>query len=192
MKFQINKLFLIFSISLLFMILINITIGTCSYIPYSSENIFTKQYPYNAEGFKEEMEDEEEDKKKILTIPEGYKEGNVDEMDNADEIDNADNSDKMDKMDEMNKKNKPKKDMSNNIIPTKITKNDIKENFQGLKSGSFLNEEYKGYLVNNDVSPSCGKSSNGLSTSRGYVCLSPVDINYLKTRGGNATSKGEF
>lgn len=192
MNFQlpkINKFFIIFIIILLFIILINIMFGTYSPVPYSPENIFSKQFPYNKEGFKENNTEDDKKKKKneILIVPEGFKE----KLENGENVVSSNEDDE--NVVSSNEDNE-NVDLSNNIIKTekKITNKDVKENFQGLKYGSFLNEDYKGTLVNNNISPSCGSNSNGLSTTRGYVCLSPTDISYLQSRGGNATSKGEF
>lgn len=67
-----------------------------------------------------------------------------------------------------------------------------KESFQGLSAGGFNNEQYMGYLANVKTGGNCANTSNGLSTSTGYLCLSPDEIRYLQSRGGNATSKGDF
>lgn len=72
------------------------------------------------------------------------------------------------------------------------TEGNKKENFQGLDGGNFNSEQYMGYLANVKTGGNCASTSNGLSTSTGYLCLSPDEIRYLQSRGGNATSKGDF
>lgn len=67
-----------------------------------------------------------------------------------------------------------------------------KEGFEGLTSGPFGNEQYIGYLANVSSGVDCASTSNGYSNSKGYLCLSPDEIRYLQSRGGNATSKGDF
>jgi hypothetical protein len=61
-----------------------------------------------------------------------------------------------------------------------------------LSAGLVSNEQQLWYLSNGKTSPDCGTTSNGLSKSTGYLCLDPKEINYLQSRGGNATTKGDF
>ena len=143
--------------------------GSSSPVPYYPDNIFAKQFPYNREGMKsgEENNDADEEPKKETMI-----EGN-----NPDE-----------ESTETEEETKPTTSSSEK----KSSDKKKKEGFEGLTAGSFTNEQYIGYLANVKTGGNCGNTSNGYSTSTGYLCLSPDELRYLQSRGGNATTKGDF
>jgi len=153
------------------LILLNLIFGSSTPVPYYPDNIFAKQFPYTREGMEGENNNdpdpEREDKEEDENQEEGYSEEKEDS------------------------KKDSKKD-SKNSNDSKKSNNSKKESFQGLPSGSFNNEQYIGYLANVKTGVNCGGISNGYSNSTGYFCLSPEEIRYLQSRGGNATSKGDF
>ena len=137
-------------------------------MPYYPESIFAKQFPYSREGLTSNAETNDADTSTSTT------ETDTEEKDKKKE---PYNEEKEEGEDEKNEKNE---------------KNEKKEGFGGLTSGTFGNEQYIGYLANVKSGADCWATSNGLSNSKGPLCLSPDELRYLQSRGGNATSKGDF
>jgi|TARA_E500000178_G_C16523019_1_gene530940 hypothetical protein len=63
------------------------------------------------------------------------------------------------------------------------------KNMNGLFGSSSLSSKIDTYSdAKGDLTEQCMLNSNGMSNSRGYLCLDETQINLLKTRGGNQTS----
>ena len=63
------------------------------------------------------------------------------------------------------------------------------KNMTGLFGPQDLNQKLDSFLdAKGDLTEQCMLNSNGMSNSRGYLCLDQNQINLLKTRGGNQTS----
>ena len=63
------------------------------------------------------------------------------------------------------------------------------KNMSGLFGSSSLSSKIDTYSdAKGDLTEQCMLNSNGMSNSRGYLCLDETQINLLKTRGGNQTS----
>lgn len=174
MKFQFlksSRFCVICAVALLFLILLNVTFGSSSPVPYYPESIFAKQFPYNREGLTgdKEKEEDEKDEEEVEGLDNGTTDNSADESSTTSAKPKEENEGKKEGL------NKEKK-----------------EGFQGLSSGNFNSEQYMGYLANVKTGGNCGNVSNGLSTSTGYLCMSPDELRYLQSRGGNATSKGDF
>lgn len=60
------------------------------------------------------------------------------------------------------------------------------EGFQGLQSGTYSPEQRIDDIIYSSAGPDCNGKGFGLSTSKGFLCLSEKDVTLLKTRGGNA------
>lgn len=60
------------------------------------------------------------------------------------------------------------------------------EGFQGLQSGTFSPEQRIEEIIYSSAGPDCNGKKFGLSTSKGFLCLSDKDIKLLTSRGGNA------
>ena len=164
---KMSKFCMVCVVSLLLLILLNVIFGSSSPIPYYPDNIFAKQFPYTREGMDVATKNNDEDEEK----EEGYSEEKEEEKEEKEKENNS-----------------SKKDTTKNTTNKKTDK----ENFQGLQSGSFNEQQYMGYLANVKTGTDCGSTSNGYSTSTGYICLNPEELRYLQSRGGNATSKGDF
>lgn len=62
------------------------------------------------------------------------------------------------------------------------------KNMTGLFGPQELNQKLDSFLdAKGDLTEQCMLNSNGMSNSRGYLCLDQNQINLLKTRGGNQT-----
>jgi hypothetical protein len=62
------------------------------------------------------------------------------------------------------------------------------KNMKGLFGPQDLNPKLDSFLDSKgDLTEECMMNSNGMSNSRGYLCLDQNQINLLKTRGGNQT-----
>lgn len=62
------------------------------------------------------------------------------------------------------------------------------KNMTGLFGPQELNQQLDTYLdAKGDLTEECMLNSNGMSNSRGYLCLDQNQITMLKTRGGNQT-----
>jgi hypothetical protein len=62
------------------------------------------------------------------------------------------------------------------------------KNMTGLYGPQELNQQLDSFLDSKgDLTEQCMLTSNGMSNSRGYLCLDQNQINMLKTRGGNQT-----
>jgi len=63
------------------------------------------------------------------------------------------------------------------------------KNMTGLFGPQDLNQKLDSFLdAKGDLTEQCMLNSNGMSNSRGYLCLDQNQINLLKTRGGNQTT----
>ena len=60
------------------------------------------------------------------------------------------------------------------------------EGFQGLQSGAYSPEQRIDEIIYSSAGPDCNGKKFGLSTSKGFLCLSDKDIKLLTSRGGNA------
>ena len=58
--------------------------------------------------------------------------------------------------------------------------------FNGLLSSSDYIEPSNDFLATVNGSLDCGSQSYGYSNSRGFLCMTPEQVNILTTRGGNA------
>lgn len=62
------------------------------------------------------------------------------------------------------------------------------KNFTGLFGPQDLNPKLDTYSdAQGSLSEDCANTSNGMSNSKGYLCLDSNQITMLKTRGGNQT-----
>lgn len=62
------------------------------------------------------------------------------------------------------------------------------KNMTGLFGPQELNQKLDTFLdAKGDLTEQCMLNSNGMSNSRGYLCLDQNQINMLTTRGGNQT-----
>ena len=62
------------------------------------------------------------------------------------------------------------------------------KNMTGLYGPQELNQQLDSFLDSKgDLTEQCMLTSNGMSNSRGYLCLDQNQINMVKTRGGNQT-----
>ena len=74
-----------------------------------------------------------------------------------------------------------------NYVSTERFESDTKlEGFQGLQSGTFSPEQRIEEIIYSSAGPDCNGKTFGLSTSKGFLCLSDKDIKLLTSRGGNA------
>ena len=60
------------------------------------------------------------------------------------------------------------------------------EGFQGIQSGVYSPEQRIDEIIYSSAGPDCNGKTFGLSTSKGFLCLSDKDIKLLTSRGGNA------
>jgi len=60
------------------------------------------------------------------------------------------------------------------------------EGFQGLQSGAYSPEQRIEDIIYSSAGPDCNGKTFGLSTSKGFLCLSDKDVKLLTSRGGNA------
>jgi hypothetical protein len=60
------------------------------------------------------------------------------------------------------------------------------EGFEGLQSGAFVPEQRIDDIIYSSAGPDCNGKTFGLSTSKGFLCLSDKDVKLLTSRGGNA------
>jgi hypothetical protein len=80
---------------------------------------------------------------------------------------------------------------SNSPLASQQTRPSMREGFQGLTAGPIA-ENSMMYLADVPTNGSCANNSLGLSNSKGYLCMTPEQIHFLQSRGGNATTKGDF
>lgn len=60
------------------------------------------------------------------------------------------------------------------------------EGFEGLQSGAYVPEQRIDDIIYSSAGPDCNGKTFGLSTSKGFLCLSDKDVKLLTSRGGNA------
>ena len=60
------------------------------------------------------------------------------------------------------------------------------EGFEGLQSGVYVPEQRIDDIIYSSAGPDCNGKTFGLSTSKGFLCLSDKDVKLLTSRGGNA------
>ena len=60
-----------------------------------------------------------------------------------------------------------------------------KEGFEGLKNGEYDTEQRIEDIIYSSAGPDCNGKGFGLTTSKGFLCLSDKDIKLLTSRGGN-------
>jgi hypothetical protein len=60
------------------------------------------------------------------------------------------------------------------------------EGFEGIQSGVYSPEQRIDDIIYSSAGPDCNGKTFGLSTSKGFLCLSDKDVKLLTSRGGNA------
>lgn len=70
--------------------------------------------------------------------------------------------------------------------PEKFKSEHKVEGFEGLQSGTFVPEQRIDDIIYSSAGPDCNGKGFGLSTSKGFLCLSDKDVKLLTSRGGNA------
>jgi len=201
MNFKSWKIALI--VVFLFLILVNVLYSSYNPVPYYPENIFAKQFPYT-EGMKEGKGEEDSSEPDDAPAPakkqpgspkskpvssngtpvksheynksilNSSSDGDAEPYEGAQESGVADNA--------------------NNAPATSSgSTTGKKENFANyLSAGSAAEEQSYMYLGDVSSGGNCANSSLGLSNSKGYLCLSDEQIQYLRSRGGNSVGRTDF
>lgn len=148
---------------LILLITVSMSRSCVQFKPYSENNIFTKQFPYEAMT----NNDTETDSKQFspVTSPSLF-------------LSPSSNIDTQFLMDQSSP-------MANNIANMNVN-----ESFSNLNSSPYISTEKDIQIDIFSGTPGsleCSSKSSNLTNSKGGLCLTQTQINLLKTRGGNAS-----
>ena len=162
-KMKITMNFTYIFLVALFILLITVSISrSCvQFKPYSENNIFSKQFPFEAMTNNNDMINN--DQLSPVTSPSIF----------------------LSPVSNMNTQ-----ELLNQLSPVANNEINISESFSNLNSSPYISTEKNIQIDIFSGTPGsldCNSKSSNLTNSKGGLCLTQTQINLLKTRGGNAS-----